>query len=533
MREYGKYENQPDGAAVKQPKVKNVLLQTYFTSLLCMVLCVSMFLGTSYAWFSSEVVNTGNEIYIGVLDVELEKKNGEDWESLSTTKSDDTATYTNHLYSGTIWEPGYTSVETVRVVDQGDLAFDYALTFTDGQLTGDTTAELQAVAQWFDVWVYDYQKNTTSHEEVAAYGDIIAEGSGWTNVGTLADVLTGTRVFAGAMDAEDVVDNKAVHTYSIALHMNGGTVTADQEEALNALMGQKLTLSVKLVATQRSSEKDGFGNADYDATMEVVDVTPENIGEIDFDQDNTRYRFLGAFGDVSIITEAGLNQVYDGSGATEMDVFKLGYKGGVAHSYADVRDAEREGSYTVENFEATSVCVAVYNTTIHVSNNTVEFINIDSVNVTLSIQGNVIDANDVGHLHYQDGNSDYGIYIYAIDYTLSCVGNTVSGTKSHAIGINGRIAENDFGNATDAKHANSITEFAENKITVTASGKSALKIWGDGKYTPEATVLSDAAKELIELVEKGENVITKKEDMYNFCFDQVKIAEYTVGSDLS
>ena len=49
MRKYGKFERMQDGTRAKPPKVKNVLLQTYFTSLLCMVLCVSMFFGTSYA----------------------------------------------------------------------------------------------------------------------------------------------------------------------------------------------------------------------------------------------------------------------------------------------------------------------------------------------------------------------------------------------------------------------------------------------------------------------------------------------------
>ena len=29
--------------------------------MLCMVLCVTMFFGTSYAWFTSEVNNEGNE----------------------------------------------------------------------------------------------------------------------------------------------------------------------------------------------------------------------------------------------------------------------------------------------------------------------------------------------------------------------------------------------------------------------------------------------------------------------------------------
>ena len=108
MKKYGKYEKRPEAAPVKQPKVKNMLLQTYFTSLLCLVLCVTMFMGTSYAWFTSEVNNTGNEIYIGTLDVGLfAGDNGE--KDLSKAE--------NKLFDSDIrWEPGYTALETIKVL---------------------------------------------------------------------------------------------------------------------------------------------------------------------------------------------------------------------------------------------------------------------------------------------------------------------------------------------------------------------------------------------------------------------------------
>ena len=38
MKKYGKYEKRPEDVPAKQPKVKNIMLQTYFTSLLALVL---------------------------------------------------------------------------------------------------------------------------------------------------------------------------------------------------------------------------------------------------------------------------------------------------------------------------------------------------------------------------------------------------------------------------------------------------------------------------------------------------------------
>ena len=75
MKKNCKFEKQPVGAQEKAPKAKSALLQTYLTSLLCMVLCVTMFFGTTYAWFTSTVTNKQNEIYIGTLDMGFYKVN--------------------------------------------------------------------------------------------------------------------------------------------------------------------------------------------------------------------------------------------------------------------------------------------------------------------------------------------------------------------------------------------------------------------------------------------------------------------------
>ena len=257
MRKYGKYERMPDGSRAKQPEVKGVLLQTYFTSLIGLLVCVTMFFGTTYAWFTSEVTNTGNEIYIGTLDVELEKKNGEAWESLSAmTNGVNTAKlYTNNVF----WEPGYTSLETLRVTDKGNLAFDYKLTFTDGKLDGDAAGAWMDAAKWFDVWVY-----RTEDDQIPAPADyeaITAPDSGWVYAGTLAEVLAGKSVFEGTMETADVLDKDTAHIYTVALHMNGETVADAEKDQLNALMGKKLELSVKLIASQRSAGQTTAGAA--------------------------------------------------------------------------------------------------------------------------------------------------------------------------------------------------------------------------------------------------------------------------------
>jgi len=343
MKKYGKYEKMPDGTRAKQPPVKNMLLQTYFTSLLCLVLCVSMFFGTSFAWFTSEVTNGGNEIYIGTLDVELSMQvsdgEGTTYVSLSEVDTESGANVTK-LYTNAIhWEPGYTALRTLRVENKGDLAFAYTLSFTDGMATGEVSQELLETAAWFDVWVFDHQSN--AYVEPAAYTEITTE-NGWVNVGKLDEVLKGKNVFKGNMNKDDVAGKKdTAHTYTIALHMNGDVevMDADEQKKFNELMGKSIGLNVKMVATQLGSEQDAFGNT-YDVVFTDVsspdelmaafekggnirltnDIVLENVLNVDegeeiyLDMNGKKITTAGTAADPVFYTNKGSKLTIDGNG---------------------------------------------------------------------------------------------------------------------------------------------------------------------------------------------------------------------------
>ena len=286
MKKYGKYETRPEGLPAKQPKVKSTLMQTYLTSLLSLVLCVSMFFGTSYAWFTSEVNNEGNEIYIGILDVGLFKQNTSEQETALIDLSEEG----EKLFDNNIrWEPGYTALETIKVVNEGDLAFKYVLNFTDGSLAEGSALSIENVAENFDVWVYDHRANAGKDGvklNPDSYAALTAENSGWVSAGSLDELLDGKSVLDGVMVTvrnkntetpnEGTTDGVATEdTYTIALHM--------KEDADSAVMGQKISLNVKLVAYQKGSEADDLGNKDYDqlvATERDLREAFENGGHI-------------------------------------------------------------------------------------------------------------------------------------------------------------------------------------------------------------------------------------------------------------
>ena len=289
MKKQGKYEK----------RAKGFLLRTFLTSQLCLLLCVAMFLGTTYAWFTSEVTSRGNEINIGTLDVEFYKQTENGPLDLSDPA--------NKLFdSNARWEPGYTVLETVIVENKGNLSFRYALTFTNGMVkvngAEDPTA-LAEIAKNFTVYVHagDYapgEEKPTSFadiQKIAEDEDTVETDKTWRVVrlgnkpATLADILErGLPVFSGNMEADGGVD-----TYIIALHMIGNEEITDpaQQEALNAAMGKTISLDVKLTAYQRTHEQDAFGSS-YDLKAHVT-----NLGALDIEYsawigDPTEYKKL-------------------------------------------------------------------------------------------------------------------------------------------------------------------------------------------------------------------------------------------------
>ena len=98
------------------------------TSALSLLLCCTMLIGTTWAWFTDSVTSSGNKIQSGTLQVDLLVKGG------NTGKTDYTSVKTGELankpiFNYDLWEPGYTLVTYAKVVNNGTLALKYTLKF--------------------------------------------------------------------------------------------------------------------------------------------------------------------------------------------------------------------------------------------------------------------------------------------------------------------------------------------------------------------------------------------------------------------
>ena len=250
----GKYEAVPTEAAVKYKKksAKANLLSAYFTSLLCLVLCATMFMSTSMAWFTSEVTNGGNEIYVGTLDVKLLHGDAE------------VGPYSDPVYDDSVvWAPDTLQIDEFTIENEGTLGFSYRMGMSISY-DGYTEAEkelAQKAANEIAVWV---------KEGVSAAGTVAADltkENGWTAIGTLADVLNGATIVTGKMDpvlsnvsaSNEVVTSR---TFAVALHMN--------ENASVEIMGAKLSdMTIKLVAAQTASVNVVFTAQELQTALNV------------------------------------------------------------------------------------------------------------------------------------------------------------------------------------------------------------------------------------------------------------------------
>ncbi len=115
------------------------------TSIMALVMCVVMLVGTTFAWFTDTASTAVNKIQSGKLDVALEMStDGTNWES-AEGKTLTFKTKDNRAADKILWEPGCTyELPQLRVVNNGNLALKYKIQITGIQ--GD--AKLNEVIDW-------------------------------------------------------------------------------------------------------------------------------------------------------------------------------------------------------------------------------------------------------------------------------------------------------------------------------------------------------------------------------------------------
>ena len=214
---------------MKNKSTKHALL----ASVLSIVMCFAMLIGSTFAWFTDEVKSGMNKIVAGNLDVEL--YNVKDGEPVTA----ETKLFKDKDGNDILWEPGVMVYEKLTVKNAGNLALKYCLTLNSNftVVDGKSLEDVLKVA-------------IVSGENVDKVGEDRA-----TTLANLNFIKFSEAEQTGELAADEA--GKAGDTYAIVIYWE----PSDRDNDYNIAGGVlSVDLGVNLVATQAASENDSFGD---------------------------------------------------------------------------------------------------------------------------------------------------------------------------------------------------------------------------------------------------------------------------------
>ena len=103
-------------------------------SAISLILCIAVLVGTTFAWFTDKVEVRGNIIKAGNLDIEMYWTEDYDGQNTIWHNVEDDGYKTIFNYDK--WEPGYTDVKYIKIVNNGNLALNYEFAITPETAVG-------------------------------------------------------------------------------------------------------------------------------------------------------------------------------------------------------------------------------------------------------------------------------------------------------------------------------------------------------------------------------------------------------------
>lgn len=217
------------------------------TSVLALLMCVAMLIGTTFAWFTDTASTGVNKIQAGNLKMEVSYKNTSDGEFTVLNES------TNVFKQDTLWEPGHVEYAVLNVKNIGTLALKYKLGINIAGETGSTNV----LGNEFKL--SDYIK----------FGVVDEDLSGKTRDEMVAAVTDSKLIKEGYSKESHLDTTDANETVTLVVWM-----PTDVGNKANYKVGAavpEINLGINVAATQYTHESDSFGNQ-YDKDAQYPDV---------------------------------------------------------------------------------------------------------------------------------------------------------------------------------------------------------------------------------------------------------------------
>ena len=220
--------------------------KSLLSAVLALIVCVSLLVGTTFAWFTDSVTSANNIIKSGNLDIELEYWDGADWVDVKG-KSD--------ILTNELWEPGVTEVAYLRVANAGSLAFKYQL-----GINIDKDSEIAGVNAAGETFKLSDHIHFGVVEDIAVSGNEKAPAAYDTREEAVAAVTNAQIISKGYTKASPMLSGEELYL-ALVVYM---PTTVGNEANHNGVNVPAIDLGINVLASQMTSEYDSFGN-DYDA----------------------------------------------------------------------------------------------------------------------------------------------------------------------------------------------------------------------------------------------------------------------------
>ena len=228
---------------------KRATKRALLTSVMALVMCVVMLVGTTFAWFTDTASTGVNKIQSGNLDVKLMYST-----DMQTWKE---ATDQTKLFDdNALWEPGYTQVVYLKVVNAGNLALKYEAGFSKNYTSNrgkNVNGDWYRVDNYLKIGTAETETKFASREAV------------WAAIAATEKTLA-----KDVMLTNDWVTLKAREEskpFAVAIYMP--TSVGNEANASRLRPSSVSGLGIEVRATQATVENDSFGT-DYDANAATV-----------------------------------------------------------------------------------------------------------------------------------------------------------------------------------------------------------------------------------------------------------------------
>ena len=243
---------------------KRATKRALLTSIMALVMCVVMLVGTTFAWFTDTASTGVNKIQAGNLNVELEYKNSD---TAVFTKADKN---TKVFKDGALWEPGHVEYVVLKVSNAGNLALKYKLGINIASETGSTNVfdKPFKLSDYIKFAVIDGDQSALNRDDLVAAA---------TNSKLIKDGYTSeeTPLYP---KVEPVVDNQP-NEKTVTLVVWMPTTVGNEANHMTGKEAPTIDLGISVAATQYTYENDSFNN-EYDKDAEYPIVAMDTLQEL-------------------------------------------------------------------------------------------------------------------------------------------------------------------------------------------------------------------------------------------------------------